>query len=288
MKILRAAHLGMCFGVRDAIAIALASAREEPVTVLGELAHNPAVNQALRESGVHMAADPRNVQTKTVIVTAHGASRRAIEQTEQRGHRVIEATCPLVHHAHRALAALVSAGYHPVIVGRRDHVEVRGLTGDLDRFDVILNPEDVSLLEPRPRFGIVAQTTQPIGRVHFLVDLIGRKFPDSEVRFIDTVCKPTKERQSAAEELARQCDVVIVVGGANSNNTRELAETCGKLCPQVHRIERADELRAEWIASAQTVGLTAGTSTPDSAIHEVEVRLNQIARQTFQPKQEAA
>jgi 4-hydroxy-3-methylbut-2-enyl diphosphate reductase len=275
MKILRATHLGMCFGVRDAIAVALAQTKTGPVTVLGELAHNPDVNESLRRANVQIETQLARVQTRTVIITAHGASQRLIDETQQRGHRVIEATCPLVKRAHWALTALVKAGYHPVIVGRKDHVEVRGMTGDLESFDVILNPEDVSLLNARTKFGVVAQTTQPIGRVQFLVDLMQRKFPDSEVRFVDTVCRPTKERQSAAEDLARQCDVVIVVGGANSNNTRELAETCRLFCTRVHRIEHAGELRGEWFAGAGTVGLTAGTSTPDSVIDAVEQRLNE-------------
>jgi len=288
MKILRATHLGMCFGVRDAIQIALARAKTEPVTVLGELAHNPAVSETLRNNGVRIETDLARVATKTVIITAHGASQRAIEATRDAGHRVMEATCPLVQHAHRAIAMLVSAGYHPIIIGKKDHVEVRGMTGDLQTFDIVLNPEDVSLLDSHPRIGVVAQTTQPIGRVRFLVDLIERKFPDSKVRFMDTVCKPTKERQSAAEDLARRCDVVVVVGGANSNNTRELAETCFQFCPKVHRIERAGELRTEWFAGAETVGLTAGTSTPDEVIQEVENALNTFTRQKPNEHQEAA
>lgn len=277
MRVLRAIHLGMCFGVRDAIQLALDRAKAGPVTVLGELAHNPAVTETLRQNGVRIETNLARVTTQTVIITAHGASQRAIETTRNAGHRVVEATCPLVHHAHRALATLVNAGFHPVIVGKKDHVEVRGMTGDLQVFDVVLNPEDVSLLPDYPRIGVVAQTTQPIGRVRFLVDLIERKFPESEVRFMDTVCKPTKERQSAAEDLARQCDVVVVVGGANSNNTRELAETCLQFCPKVHRIERAGELRPEWFSGAETVGLTAGTSTPDEVIREVESMLARLA-----------
>jgi 4-hydroxy-3-methylbut-2-en-1-yl diphosphate reductase len=279
MKILRATHLGMCFGVRDAIQIALASAQNGPVTVLGELAHNPAVNEALRQGGVKIETDLRRVETRTVIVTAHGASQRTLHAAQQNGHRVVEATCPLVRRAHHALAALVNAGYHPVIVGRKDHVEVRGMTGDLAAFDVILNPEDVSILEERSRFGVVAQTTQPISRVEFLVNLMRRKFPEAEVRFLDTVCRPTKERQSAAEDLARGCDVVVVVGGANSNNTRELAETCRRHGSHVHQIERADQIQSGWLTGARQVGLTAGTSTPDSIIDEVERRLRELAHQ---------
>ena len=141
----------------------------------------------------------------------------------------MEATCPLVRVAHRAVADLARTGYHPVVVGKRDHVEVRGLTEDLDDFDVVLSEADVFELKERPRFGVAAQTTQPIEKVRALVELIRRRFPASEVRFIDTVCQPTKQRQNAAIELAQQSDVVVVIGGAHSNNTRELVRTCAPL-----------------------------------------------------------
>ncbi len=121
-------------------------------------------------------------------------------------------------------------GFHPVIIGKRDHVEVRGMTEDLDEFDVVLSEADVASLRERPRFGVIAQTTQPIDRVRQLVRLIRERFPESEVRFIDTVCQPTKQRQNAAVELAQKCDVVIVIGGAHSNNTHELVKTCSRFC----------------------------------------------------------
>ena len=193
---------------------------------------------------------------------------------------MVEATCPLVHVAHRAVAALARDGYHVVVVGQRDHVEVRGLTGDLDRFDVVLNDEDVLALEERPRFGVAAQTTQAVEKVRHLVDLIRQRFPQSEVRLIDTVCKPTKERQSAAVDLARQADVVIVVGGRSSNNTRELVKTCGRYCARVHQVQTDEDVRAEWFEAAEVVGLTAGTSTPDDVIDRVEaqIRLCKAAR----------
>jgi 4-hydroxy-3-methylbut-2-enyl diphosphate reductase len=154
-------------------------------------------------------------------------------------------------------------------------VEVRGLTGDLDRFDVVLDDDDVLALEEHPRIGVAAQTTQALENVRRLVDLIRRRFPRSEVRFIDTVCKPTKQRQSAAVEMARQADVVIVVGGRSSNNTRELVKSCGRYCARVHHVETDADVRPEWFEGANIVGLTAGTSTPDDVIDRVEARVRQ-------------
>jgi 4-hydroxy-3-methylbut-2-enyl diphosphate reductase len=273
MKILRAEHLGMCFGVRDAISLALDEARQRPVTVLGDLVHNEAVLAGLRARGVRFTRDAADAATGRLMVTAHGASLRAMERARAMGHDVIEATCPLVHHAHRAVATLVREGFHPVIVGLRNHVEVRGVTEDLAEFDVVLSAEDVAALRERAKFGVVAQTTQPIERVRQLVVMIRARFPTSEVRFIDTVCQPTKQRQSAAVALAQQCDTVVVIGGATSNNTRELVETCRGHGAQVFHVQNAGDLHEEWFVAAQTVGVTAGTSTPDSIIHEVEMRL---------------
>ena len=138
-------------------------------------------------------------------------------------------------------------------------------------------------LRERPRFGVVAQTTQPIDRVRQLVELIRKRFPQSEVRFVDTVCQPTKQRQNAAIELAQQCDVVVVIGGAHSNNTHELVKTCSRFCARVHHVQTADDLSAGWFDGAQTVGITAGTSTPDSVIAAVEEMIGALADKDFSP-----
>ena len=267
----------MCFGVRDAIALALQHSAAQPLTILGELVHNEAVLASLQEKGIRIQHDPATVTTPAVMITAHGASERMMNRVRERGLNVTEATCPLVRFAHRAVSRLVAEGYHPVIVGKRDHVEVRGLTEDLKEFDVVLAETDVDGLQERPRFGIAAQTTQPVERVRRLVFLIRQRFPRSEVRFIDTVCQPTKQRQTAAIDLAQQSDVVIVVGGAHSNNTHELVATCSRNCGRVYHVQTAADLRAEWFTGTETVGITAGTSTPDAAIEDVELRLGQIA-----------
>ena len=283
MKIIRAEHLGMCFGVKDAVALALETAHCEPLTILGDLVHNETVVAELRAKGIRVAQRPADINTPTVMVTAHGASERAMNETRGRGLRVVEATCPLVHVAHRAVTRLVREGFHPVIIGKRDHVEVRGLTGDLETFDIVLNDEDVAKLCARPRFGVVAQTTQPIDKVRRLVGLMRKRFPQSEVRLIDTVCQPTKQRQNAAIELAQKCDVVVVIGGAHSNNTHELVNTCARFCAHVHHVQTAEDISAGWFDGAQTVGITAGTSTPDSVIAAVEEKLGALAGKELSP-----
>jgi len=273
MNIVRAHHLGMCFGVRDALSLAQSEAARQPLTILGELVHNPSVLESLRKSGIRIEPELSSVKTEAVLITAHGVSDRRRAEVQGRGHQILEATCPLVHVAHRALRSLVEAGHHPVVIGKRGHVEVKGLVEDYPGADVVLSEGDIDSLQDRISFGVVAQTTQPVTRVRSLVDYLRRRFPNRPVHCRDTVCLPTKQRQEAAVQLAGECTVVIVVGGRQSNNTRELVETIRGTCARVHHVETADELQAEWLRADDTVGITAGTSTPDSQIEAVELRL---------------
>jgi len=154
------------------------------------------------------------------------------------------------------------------------------MTEDLDECDVVLTASDVMALSERKRFGVVAQTTQPIARVRSLVSLLQRRFPEAAVKWVDTVCKPTKQRQGAALGLARRSDVVIVIGGVNSNNTRELVRSCSRECAHVYQVQGAADLSEEWLVGAEVVGVTAGTSTPDELIDAVELRLREIVVQS--------
>lgn len=277
MKIQRATHLGTCFGVRDAITLAEHEASQRPVTLFGELVHNESVMTKLHRQGVRVAHTLAEVATETVLITAHGASQRRLQEVRNKGYRLVEATCPLVRFAHSRVLQLAREGYHPVIVGQRDHVEVRGLVEDLTAHNVILDEEDIEKVSPHPRFGVIAQTTQPEHRVNHLVGLLRQRFPRSEIRLEDTVCAPTKQRQRAAEELAIQSDVVVVIGGARSNNTRELVATCLLHCSRVHHVQDPTGLRADWFRSNDQVGITAGTSTPEEVVSAVENHLRWLA-----------
>ena len=276
LEIRRAEHMGMCFGVRDAITLARREAAEQPLTVLGELVHNATVLADLELRGVRFEDAPEQVETTAAMITAHGASDKAKARAMEAGLAVSDATCPLVNHAHQRVRELASAGYHPVIVGRAGHVEVRGLTEDLAAFDVVLDEAGVDALKRRARFGVAAQTTQPIAHVRRLVARLQARFPEAEVKFVDTVCQPTKQRQAAAEELAVASDVVLVIGGVNSNNTAELARTCGKFCDNVYHVQGPDGVQADWLPITGTVGITAGTSTPDEMIDAVEARVREL------------
>src|SRR5262249_54498632 len=194
MEVRMAEHYGMCFGVRDAVDLALRLTRQGSLTILGDLVHNPDVVAQMEAAGANRTNRLEEVQTRAVLLTAHGTANHVKRQLREQGRQVHDATCPLVKRAHLALNKLVAEGRYPVVIGQAGHVEVRGLVGDLHEYSIVLTEADLAQLEGRPRLGIVAQTTQPLARVQELVEAIRRRFPEADVRFIDTVCQPTKDR----------------------------------------------------------------------------------------------
>ena len=279
MKIQLAEHYGICFGVRDAIAQAERLAAQAPLTILGELVHNPVVRERLARGGVRETSQalPEAAGAGQVMITAHGASDAKREAWRRAGFAVTDGACPLVRSAHEKLRALVQQGYFPVVIGQPGHVEVLGLTGDFEEARVVEKEADIERLPRSGRYGVVSQTTQPLERVLALVEAIRRARPESEVAFQDTVCQPTKNRQTAMRKILAECDTVVVVGGRNSNNTRQLVEAARAAGREVFHIERAEELRPEWCRSCRRAGLTAGTSTLKETVAEVLARMEEIA-----------
>ena len=279
MNINLASHYGMCFGVRDALRSTHDLAAEREITVLGQLVHNPVVKDHLGRMGVREGelAELGSAKTDDVVITAHGAADRDRQRWSEAGFRVNDTTCPLVRKAHSALAQLVAQEFFPVVIGKRGHVEVRGLVGDFPEAAVVESFRDIVRLPHGRKLGIVSQTTQPIDHVERMVRQIEKCHPAVEVEFRDTVCQPTKDRQRALEELCSENEVVIVVGGDNSNNTAQLARTVEKLGVCAYRVARAEEVDPRWIRGVENVGVTAGTSTLDESVQQVFARLKEIA-----------
>lgn len=280
MEVRLAEHRGMCFGVRDAVELATWLTRQGPLTILGDLVHNPDVLADLDAAGAARTSEPAAVRTRALLLTAHGTSDGVKRRLREQGHQVHDATCPLVKRVHQALARLVAQGRHPVVIGQAGHVEVRGLVGDLTRYTIVLSEADLEslkdVLDAGASLGVVAQTTQPLDRVLALVDAMRRRFPRADVCFVDTVCQPTKDRQEAVRRLAAESDAVVVVGGPESNNSRKLTELARQLGRPAFQVTGAAELRPEWFTGLRVVGLTAGTSTPDRAIQEVRAWLEKL------------
>jgi 4-hydroxy-3-methylbut-2-en-1-yl diphosphate reductase len=275
MKVIRADVMGMCFGVRDALQVIGQVPEPQRVTIHGELVHNEAVLTDLRKRGFHMhGEDERRALpvTETVLITAHGVSQAERRRLESAGKRLVDTTCPLVARAHHAALKLQAEGYHVLVIGRRGHVEVEGIVGDLHDFDIVESPDDVREYGAR-RLGIMCQTTAQAAHVERIRAAVAARNPGAEIRFIDTVCHPTKDHQKALDRLLDQVDMMVVVGGRNSNNTRQLVARChDRGVPAVH-IQSAADLRSDSFAGVATVGLTAGTSTLDATIEEVHETL---------------
>jgi 4-hydroxy-3-methylbut-2-en-1-yl diphosphate reductase len=272
MRVIRADVLGMCFGVRDSLARIDDVAEPETVTIHGQLVHNEIVQEQLGARGFAILDEERRKcsvpKTPTVLITAHGISDRERARLESAGKTLIDTTCPLVRRVHEAASRLRDAGYHLLVIGRRGHVEVEGITEDLEHFDVVESEDEVRSYSSS-RLGIVCQTTATQRKVESIRTAVERLNPDAEIKFIDTVCLPTKEHQRALERLLDRVDAVVVVGGSRSNNTLELVMRCRQRNKPVLHVQTAVDLVPAWFQPFATVGLTAGTSTLPDTIDEV-------------------
>ncbi len=271
MRVIRADVMGMCFGVRDALKIIESIGEPGDVTIHGELVHNEAVLTGLRERGFAMVGESERrslPETSTVLITAHGVSDRERARLSNGGKRLVDTTCPLVTRAHQAAITLQTEGFHVLVIGRRGHVEVQGIVEDLEHFEILESEDDVRTYASS-RLGVVCQTTTAERHVEALRVAIAAHNPDAEIRFIDTVCLPTKEHHRSLGRLLAEVDAMVVVGGRNSNNTRALVALCRERGVRCVHAREASDLDPAWFEGIEVVGLTAGTSTLDATIEEV-------------------
>ncbi len=278
MKIRKAVHAGYCWGVERALDIVTETAAEHPgetVRTLGPIIHNPHVVQSLSEQGVQSVNGLDEMSEGTVIIRTHGVPPETYEQARAKGLNVVDATCPLVTLVQNKAKQLVQEGYHLVIFGNPKHPEVIGTIGHAGgKATVIEHPEDVETVHLPKRVGVVVQTTQ---ETELLAALLAHLAPRcKEVKIFNTICNPTIERQEAARELARDVQVVIVVGGKNSSNTRHLAEVCREEGATAYHIEDASELDPTWVRGIENVGVTAGASTPGWLMDQVIDRIQHL------------
>lgn len=278
MVILRADAMGMCFGVRDALAALAAIDAPSQVTIHGELVHNGEVLAELAAKGFRQSpeADRGVPTTPAVLITAHGVSERERARLVAAGKRLYDTTCPLVQRAHAAAQELAREGRRVIVLGQPAHVEVRGIVEDLVDPIVVQREADVATW-PVLRLGVVCQTTTPPERTAALTARIRAANPHADVRLIDTVCSPTKARGEALEALLPRIDALVVVGGRDSNNTRRLVERGRRRGIPTWHVESERELDPAWFEGRRAVGLTAGTSTLPATVDAVHARLLRLA-----------
>lgn len=280
MVILMADYAGFCFGVERAIDIAEKTAVEsDSVVTLGPIIHNPQVVENLERKGVHVIKDVSGVQAdNTVVVRSHGITKETYAQLQNRNVSTVDATCPFVTKVQRAAEQLSNEGNTVVVVGEADHAEVIGIVSFIPgEYFIVSTPEEAEQLPKRPRIGLVAQTTQQGETFRSVQKILATKTDTLTV--VNTICNATTHRQQAARDIAGRADVMIVIGGKNSANTKQLFDICAELCGRSYHIETKEELSPSMFQGANTVGITAGASTPKYLMQEVREYIQEVSEQ---------
>jgi (E)-4-hydroxy-3-methyl-but-2-enyl pyrophosphate reductase len=284
MKVLKAREMGFCYGVRRAVEMMEHEVETGlPIASLGSVVHNPQVVGRLRDRGLDVVTALGDVGDRRLVITAHGVGPAVIEEAEARGLDVVDATCPIVTRAQRWARRLLEDGFAVIVFGDPDHKEVRGILGWANGKAITLRHESEidTLPDDLPsKVGVLVQTTHTEAQFTSFVNRLLQKrlHRISELRVINTLCNATTGQQAAAIELAHQVEVMVVVGGRESANTRHLVEVCEAEGVPAHHVETAAEIDPAWFAGVETVGVTAGASTPDFAVDEVVACLEAIGR----------
>lgn len=267
MKIRIAKNSGFCFGVKRAIKLAMDKSEEyNNLSTLGPIIHNPQMVEKLKNHGVKSIESLDESSGEPIIIRSHGITSQAFKQLEKMNIEIIDATCPYVKNAQENGAKLSKEGYTVFIVGSSQHPEVKAISSYIEGESYIVqSPEDIPD-KIFPKIGIVCQTTQQFSKL----EEITRKliYQSKEIRIINTICNATTLRQESTRNLAKSCDIMIVIGGKNSSNTKMLAVISKEFIPTYH-IETENEIKKEWFKNVENIGLTAGASTPDWIITNV-------------------
>ena len=271
-----AEEAGACYGVERALQMVESAANEGAgaVRTLGPLIHNPRVVAGLAERGVNPVSAPEEAAGETLLLRTHGTSPAEEAHARELCSRVLDATCPFVKKVHLAAERLSGAGYQVVVVGEAGHPEVEATLPHAPGALVVGSAEEAAAIPRSQKIGVVVQTT---ARRNLLATIVGTLLDRAEeVRVINTICDATAGRQRAADALAAEADVMVVIGGRNSANTTRLAEISRARCPLTHHVEGDDELRQEWFEGARVIGITAGASTPAVQIEAVRARIAEL------------
>lgn len=275
MKVTLAKSAGFCFGVKRAVEMVYKEAETgKKVYTLGPIIHNEQVVQDLEQKGVRVIDTPEELseaEDATVIIRSHGISADVYHQLEDKKVRIVDATCPFVSKIHRIVEKKYQEGSCIVIVGNANHPEVEGINGRCNGAATVIGSvseaENYSQ-EPARKLCVVAQTTFNYKKFKDIVDIFSKKSYDINV--MNTICNATEERQTEAAAIAGDSDAMIVIGGKHSSNTQKLYEICKNVCPDTHFIQTLDDLDLKQFQSFRSVGITAGASTPNTIIKEVQ------------------
>jgi (E)-4-hydroxy-3-methyl-but-2-enyl pyrophosphate reductase len=287
MEIVLAESLGFCMGVKRAVDMAYRALEKNPheqVVTLGPLIHNTQEIERLQRDGIRVADQDQLPESGTVIIRAHGVPPQAYEQLKARGLRIMDGTCPYVHYSQRKAMELHRDGYTVIIVGDKDHPEIRGILGYIqDQGHAVKTVEEVRMLPSftNSKVGVIAQTTISPRKYEQVIAALREKF--AEVKVCETICDATEENQKAIRDLSTEVDLLLVIGGRHSANSNKLVEAAREHCPASFLIETASEVDPSLLQGVRRVGISAGASTPDWMIQQVVERLRQLSPAALEP-----
>ncbi|HJA81958.1 MAG TPA: 4-hydroxy-3-methylbut-2-enyl diphosphate reductase, partial [Candidatus Mediterraneibacter intestinipullorum] len=267
MKMIKAKTAGFCFGVKRAVDTVYEQVRcgEGPIYTYGPIIHNEEVVKDMESKGIVVIRSEEELDSLTegtVIIRSHGVEKRIYDKLENKGIRIVDATCPFVKKIHNIVSRESAAGAHIVIIGNPDHPEVQGIRGWAgEKVSVVHDAEAAAGIEfgQTEKICVVSQTTFNYNKFKDLVEIIKKKSYD--VIVLNTICNATKERQTEAQSIAESVDAMIVIGDKHSSNTQKLFEICQKACNNTYYIQTLDDLNLNQLGSVETVGITAGAST---------------------------
>ena len=276
MKILLAKDAGYCFGVRDAVKLAYDTAdKDGEVYMLGHIVHNENVVKDLDGAGAKVVDSLDSIpKDKPVLFRAHGTSVETWENAKKNNMNIVDATCPLVLEIHDEVKKLEAEGRKIIIVGDHGHDEVKGIASQVKNPIIVSSSKEALSLRKFKRAGVVSQSTQTIENVQEIINIVMTKVFD--LRFVNTICFPTKRNQSQIKDLAKQCDLMVVIGSFTSANSKRLTALAKERNNNSYQVTNADEINLDWFEKVETVGVSAGASTPDKIINDVLTKIKKI------------
>jgi len=277
MKILIAKDAGYCFGVRDAVNLAYETAEDHgDVYMLGHIVHNENVVKDLDEAGAKVVGKLKDVpKGKPIMFRAHGTSTKVWEKAQKQNMNIIDATCPLVKEIHDEVIKLEKEGRKIIIIGDHEHDEVVGIASQIKDPIIVATPDEAQKLRKMKKAGIVSQSTQTIENVQEIINILMTKVFD--LRFINTICFPTKRNQQQLKDLSEKCDVMVVIGSFTSANSNRLTQLALERNDRSYQVTSADDLNSDWFNESDVVGITAGASTPDNIIKNVTEKIKSFS-----------
>ncbi len=278
MKLIIAKDAGYCFGVRDAVHLAYETANQDgDLYMLGHIVHNENVVKDLDDAGAKVIRKLNDVPDgKPIMFRAHGTATTVWGDAQKKDMNIIDATCPLVKEIHDEVIKLEKEGRQIIIIGDHGHDEVIGIASQVKEPIIVSTPDEANQLRKMKKAGVVSQSTQTIENVQDIINILMTKVFD--LRFVNTICFPTKRNQQQLKDLSEKCDVIVVIGSFTSANSKRLTQLAEERNDRSYQVTCTDDLNPEWFNDSDVVGITAGASTPDNIIEDVTAKIKSFSK----------